>query len=100
MDLKIYLKKSSLTQQTTIYTHEQILNTLTNPASTASDAQKQGLQRGQILGHTTIASDNISRSLAALETIMEFIVEHFELDDILNILEEQIDAEIKLVKKE
>lgn len=100
MDLKIYLKKSSLIQKTEIYTREQILNTLINPATTASDAQKRALQLGQLLGYTQLSSESISRSITALESLLDFIVESYELDDILNILEEKIDAEIKLCKKE
>lgn len=100
MDLKIYLKKSSLIQKTEIYTREQILNTLINPATTASYAQKQALQLGQLLGYTQLSSESISRSITALESLLDFIVESYELDDILNVLEEKIDAEIKLCKKE
>lgn len=100
MDLKIYLKKSAFVQKTEVFTREQVLNTLVNPANTLPEAQKQALQHGHVLGYTQIASDSVSRSITALEALLAFIVENYELDDILNILEEQIDAEIKLCKKE
>jgi len=93
MDLRIELKTTELIQATRFYSRAHQLNT-------TLEAQNVLLNAPQAKGYTKISSECVSRSIDSLENLLSFVVEHFELDDVLNILEEQIDAEIKLVKKE